>query len=94
MLCDPINPLAGLVPLTCEQTRDRKLKCSAPAGECHMDEMSGDSVCYSIPGTWDKFYMIPDRLVNSPALVMASDSNPPTIGGLEAIELQLFPHAD
>ncbi|KAL4721755.1 hypothetical protein ACLX1H_011249 [Fusarium chlamydosporum] len=38
-LCIP-GQLAGIEPLTCEQTRDRKLKCSALAGECHLNEMT------------------------------------------------------
>ncbi|KAF5711392.1 hypothetical protein FGLOB1_5019 [Fusarium globosum] len=94
MLCDPNNPMAGVVPLTCEQTRDRKLKCSAPAGECHLDEMSDTTNCWTVSGTWDKFFVIHGRIINTPALVMASSSDLSTPNDMEAIELQLVPYAD
>ncbi|KAF5709530.1 hypothetical protein FMUND_10019 [Fusarium mundagurra] len=94
MLCDPNHPMAGIVPVTCEQTRDRKLKCSAPAGECHLDEMSDTDICYTISGTWDKFYVIHGRIIHTPALVMESSSNPSTPSDMEVIELQLVPYAD
>ncbi|KAF4497189.1 hypothetical protein FAGAP_6648 [Fusarium agapanthi] len=93
-LCDPDSHLAGIEPVTCEQTRDRKLKCSAPAGECHLDEMSDTTNCYTVPGTWDQFNVIHGRIINTPALVMVSSSNPPTANDLEAIELGLIPYAD
>ncbi|EKJ70064.1 hypothetical protein FPSE_09757 [Fusarium pseudograminearum CS3096] len=94
MLCDPANHYAGMEPLTCEQTRDRKLKCSAPAGECHLDEMSDTTNCFTVPGTWDQFDVIHGRIINTPALVMVSSINPPTANDLEAIELQVIPYAD
>ncbi|KAI1034519.1 hypothetical protein LB504_004433 [Fusarium proliferatum] len=94
MLCDPNNPMMGVVPITCEQTRDRKLKCSAPAGECHLDEMSDTTNCWTVSGTWDKFYVIHGRIINTPALVMASSSDLSTPNDMEAIELQLIPYAD
>ncbi|KAG4255429.1 hypothetical protein FPRO04_03961 [Fusarium proliferatum] len=94
MLCDPNNPMAGVVPLTCEQTRNRKLKCSAPAGECHLDEMSDTTNCWTISGTWDKFFVIHGRIIYTPALVMASSSDLSTPNDMEAIELQLVPYAD
>ncbi|QPC78103.1 hypothetical protein HYE68_008855 [Fusarium pseudograminearum] len=94
MLCDPDNHYAGMEPLTCEQTRDRKLKCSAPAGECHLDEMSDTTNCFTVPGTWDQFDVIHGRIINTPALVMVSSINPPTANDLEAIELQVIPYAD
>ncbi|KAG5744025.1 hypothetical protein H9Q70_013274 [Fusarium xylarioides] len=93
-LCNPDSHSSGQVPLTCEQTRDRKLRCSAPAGECHLDEMSDTTNCYTVPGTWDKFYVIHGRIINTPALVMESSSNPSTPSDMEAIELQLVPYAD
>ncbi|RGP71735.1 hypothetical protein FLONG3_7039 [Fusarium longipes] len=93
MLCTP-GQMTGVVPLTCEQTRDRKLKCSAPAGECHLDEMTDSTNCYTVPGTWDKFYRISGRIINTPALVMASSGNPPTDADLEAIELKLVPYSE
>ncbi|KAF5667003.1 hypothetical protein FDENT_12202 [Fusarium denticulatum] len=85
---------SGEVPLTCEQTRDRKLKCSAPAGECHLDEISGTTDCYTVPGTWDKFNVITGRIINTPALVMVSSSDPSTPSDMKAVELQLVPYAD
>ncbi|KAF5551100.1 hypothetical protein FNAPI_7499 [Fusarium napiforme] len=94
MLCDPSNPMSGIVPVTCEQTRDRKLKCSAPAGECHLDEMSDTTYCNTVPGTWDKFNVITGRIINTPALVMVSSSDPSTPSDMKAVELQLVPYAD
>ncbi|KAF5543144.1 hypothetical protein FMEXI_7160 [Fusarium mexicanum] len=94
VLCDPGNPGIGSEPITCEQTRDRKLKCSAPAGECHYDEISDTTNCYAVPGTWDQFDVIHGRIINTPALVMVSSSNPPTANDLEHIELGLVPYAD
>jgi len=92
-LCTP-GQMAGIEPLTCEQNRDRKLKCSAPAGECHMNEMTDSTDCYAVSGTWDKFYRIRGRIINTPALVMASSGSPPTGAEFEAIELKLAPYAD
>ncbi|KAI6758179.1 hypothetical protein HG531_004004 [Fusarium graminearum] len=92
-LCDPDNHYAGIEPLTCEQTRDRKLKCSAPAGECHLDEVMDTTYCNAVPGTWDQFDVIHGRIINTPALVMVSSINPPTADDLEAIELQVVPYA-
>ncbi|KAM0226798.1 hypothetical protein ACHAPO_012064 [Fusarium lateritium] len=94
ILCDPDNHYAGMEPLTCEQTRDRKLKCSAPAGECHLDEATDTTYCNAVPGTWDQFDVIHGRIINTPALVMVSSINPPTADDLEAIELQVVPYAD
>ncbi|KAF5238951.1 hypothetical protein FANTH_10123 [Fusarium anthophilum] len=94
VLCNPDSPGLGTEPVTCEQTRDRKLKCSAPAGECYYDEMSDTDNCYTVPGTWDQFDVIHGRIINTPALVMVSSSNPPTANDLERIELGLVPYAD
>ncbi|KAF5584716.1 uncharacterized protein FSUBG_12679 [Fusarium subglutinans] len=94
VLCNPDSPGLGREPITCEQTRDRKLKCSAPAGECYYDEMSDTDYCYGVPGTWDQFDVIHGRIINTPALVMISSSNPPTANDLEHIELGLVPYAD
>ncbi|SCN71863.1 uncharacterized protein FFE2_02405 [Fusarium fujikuroi] len=94
MLCNPDSHYAGIEPITCEQTRDRKLKCSAPAGECHLDESSDTTNCWAVSGTWDKFYVIHGRIINTPALVMASSSDLSTPNDMEAIELQLVPYAD
>ncbi|QGI78423.1 hypothetical protein CEK25_005152 [Fusarium fujikuroi] len=94
VLCNPDSHFAGIQPLTCEQTRDRKLKCSAPAGECHLDESSDTTNCWTVPGTWDEFYVIHGRIINTPALVMASSSDLSTPSDMEAIELQLVPYAD
>ncbi|KAI1062248.1 hypothetical protein LB506_006428 [Fusarium annulatum] len=94
MLCNPDSHYAGIEPITCEQTRDRKLKCSAPAGECHLDESSDTTNCWTVSGTWDKFYVIHGRIINTPALVMASSSDLSTPNDMEAIELQLVPYAD
>ncbi|RBR26125.1 uncharacterized protein FIESC28_01153 [Fusarium coffeatum] len=91
-LCTP-GQMAGIEPLTCEQNRDRKLKCSAPAGECHLDEMTDSTACYAVPGTWDKFYRIRGRIINTPALVMTSSGSPPW-AEFEAIELKLAPYVD
>nr|RBQ85296.1 hypothetical protein FVER53263_03529 [Fusarium verticillioides] len=93
-LCNPDSHSSGEVPLTCEQTRDRKLKCSAPAGECHTDEISDTSYCNTVPGTWDKFNVITGRIINTPALVMVSSSDPSTPSDMKAVELQLVPYAD
>ncbi|EWG41403.1 hypothetical protein FVEG_03529 [Fusarium verticillioides 7600] len=93
-LCNPDSHSSGEIPLTCEQTRDRKLKCSAPAGECHYDEISDTSYCYTVPGTWDKFNVITGRIINTPALVMVSSSDPSTPSDMKAVELQLVPYAD
>ncbi|KLP05446.1 uncharacterized protein FFB20_11677 [Fusarium fujikuroi] len=94
MLCNPDSHYAGIEPITCEQTRDRKLKCTAPAGECHLDESSDTTNCWTVSGTWDKFYVIHGRIINTPALVMASSSDLSTPNDMEAIELQLVPYAD
>lgn len=94
ILCNPDSLYAGIEPITCEQTRDRKLKCSAPAGECHLDESSDTTNCWTVSGTWDKFYVIHGRIINTPALVMASSSDLSTPSDMEAIELQLVPYAD
>ncbi|CVL12104.1 hypothetical protein FPRO06_04762 [Fusarium proliferatum] len=94
MLCNPDSHYAGIEPITCEQTRDRKLKCSAPAGECHLDESSDTTNCWTVSGTWDMFYVIHGRIINTPALVMASSSDLSTPNDMEAIELQLVPYAD
>ncbi|KAF5575376.1 hypothetical protein FPCIR_13173 [Fusarium pseudocircinatum] len=93
-LCNPDSHSSGEVPLTCEQTRDRKLKCSAPAGQCDYDEISDTSYCYTVPGTWDKFNVITGRIINTPALVMVSSSDPSTPSDMKAVELQLVPYAD
>ncbi|KAG9503597.1 hypothetical protein J7337_003548 [Fusarium musae] len=93
-LCNPDSHSSGEIPLTCEQTRDRKLKCSAPAGECHYDEISDTSYCYTVAGTWDKFNVITGRIINTPALVMVSSSDPSTPSDMKAVELQLVPYAD
>ncbi|KAF4439229.1 hypothetical protein FACUT_4306 [Fusarium acutatum] len=94
MLCNPDSHIPGIEPVTCEQTRDRKLKCSAPAGECHLDEMTDTTNCYTVPGTWDRFFVIHGRIINTPALVMVSSSTVSTPNDMEAIELQLIPYAD
>ncbi|KAF5627431.1 hypothetical protein F52700_8356 [Fusarium sp. NRRL 52700] len=94
MLCNPDSHLAGIGPLTCQQTRNRKLTCSAPAGECHLDEMSGTTNCYTVPSTWDRFYVITGRIINTPALVMESSSFFSEAGDMEAVQLQLVPYAD
>ncbi|KAH7203195.1 cytochrome P450 [Fusarium oxysporum] len=58
-LCDPgsvTNIDIGLGMVTCEQTRDRRLECSAPAAQCVEDDMTRMVTCSALPGTFTGFY--------------------------------------
>ncbi|KAF5593132.1 cytochrome P450 monooxygenase [Fusarium subglutinans] len=58
-LCDPgteTNFMGGIARVTCEQTRDQRLECSAPAGQCMDDPLTGIPICSAMPGTFTGFY--------------------------------------
>ncbi|KAI8402406.1 hypothetical protein FOFC_17720 [Fusarium oxysporum] len=64
-LCDPgsvTNIDIGLGMVTCEQTRDRRLECSAPAAQCVEDDMTRMVTCSALPGTFTGFYTYSDTL--------------------------------
>ncbi|KAH7151052.1 cytochrome P450 [Fusarium sp. MPI-SDFR-AT-0072] len=64
-LCDPgsvTNIDIGLGMVTCEQTRDRRLECSAPAAQCVEDDMTRMVTCSTLPGTFTGFYTYSDTL--------------------------------
>ncbi|KAF4468633.1 pisatin demethylase [Fusarium albosuccineum] len=74
--------------LTCDQTANRKLECSAPAGSC---------VDYPYPScprtgdTFTEFYTSSGR-PDGIFLAMASTSNPPTANTYQALELEVTAH--
>ncbi|KAF4456710.1 hypothetical protein F53441_1266 [Fusarium austroafricanum] len=94
MLCEPDSLHAGITPITCEQSRDRKLKCLAPGGQCIMNENTGDDDCSGLPGNLDKFYMYRGPMINTPFVAMASSGNPLTSSDYQAVELQLVAHGE
>ncbi|KAF9760892.1 hypothetical protein IL306_004069 [Fusarium sp. DS 682] len=47
------NPAFGV--LSCEQTDERKVTCTAPVGQC-IGDSDENKVCSSLPGTYDQFY--------------------------------------
>ncbi|KAF4340015.1 hypothetical protein FBEOM_6054 [Fusarium beomiforme] len=53
------NPAFGA--LTCEQTYERKVTCTAPAGQC-IGGSDEAKVCSSLPGMYDQFYFFRDEL--------------------------------
>ncbi|KAI1037636.1 hypothetical protein LB503_009640 [Fusarium chuoi] len=69
--------------LTCEQTTDRKLKCSVPGVQCVFEP---DTVCTPTGGEFDQFYTYSGRS-DGLWLAIDSSSNPPTDSTYQPIEL-------
>ncbi|KAG5753174.1 hypothetical protein H9Q72_003837 [Fusarium xylarioides] len=79
------DPYTGF--LTCEQTRDRKLKCSVPGVQCVFDP---DTVCTPTGGDFDKFYTYSGR---SDGLWLAIDSSgKASDSNFQPIELGITPN--
>ncbi|RBQ81861.1 hypothetical protein FVER53590_13357 [Fusarium verticillioides] len=79
------DPYTGF--LTCEQTTDRKLKCSVPGVECVFDP---DTVCTLTGGEFDKFYTYAGR---SDGLWLAIDSgDKASDSNFQPIELGITPN--
>ncbi|KAF5011643.1 hypothetical protein FDECE_2266 [Fusarium decemcellulare] len=74
--------------LTCDQTADRKLKCSAPAGSCVFYPYPS---CTRNGDTFTEFYTFSGRS-DGIFLAMASTSNPPTANTYQALELDITAH--
>ncbi|KAF5650667.1 cytochrome P450 monooxygenase [Fusarium sp. NRRL 25303] len=91
-LCDPgteTNVMGGIAMVTCEQTRDRRLKCSAPAGQCVEDSLTRIPICSALPGTFTGFYTY-SGLATGFALVMGRESNGPT-ADTQSVDLGIEP---
>ncbi|KAI1015290.1 hypothetical protein LB504_011120 [Fusarium proliferatum] len=91
-LCDPgteTNVMGGIAMVTCEQTRDRRLKCSAPAGQCVEDSLTRIPICSALPGTFTGFYTY-SGLATGFALVMGREGNGPT-ADTQSIDFEIEP---
>ncbi|RBA14245.1 hypothetical protein FPRO05_03037 [Fusarium proliferatum] len=91
-LCDPgteTNIMGGIAMVTCEQTRDRRLKCSAPAGQCVEDPLTRIPICSALPGTFTGFYAY-SGLTTGIALVMGREGNGPT-ADTQSIDFEIEP---
>ncbi|KAF5547637.1 hypothetical protein FNAPI_8468 [Fusarium napiforme] len=87
--CDPISIddiTTGF--LTCQQTTDRKLKCSVPGVQCVFEP---DTVCTPTGGDFDQFYTYSGRS-DGLWLAIDSSSNPPTGSTYQPIELGITPN--
>ncbi|KAG5768766.1 hypothetical protein H9Q72_003838 [Fusarium xylarioides] len=93
-LCDPgteNNFIGGLSYVTCEQTRDRRLACSAPAGQCIPDPLTSFPVCSAVPGTFTAFYTFPST--SGVGLGMGREGNSPT-ANTQSVDLGIEPASD
>ncbi|KAI1037637.1 hypothetical protein LB503_009641 [Fusarium chuoi] len=91
-LCDPgteTNVMGGIAMVTCQQTRDRGLKCSAPAGQCVEDSLTRIPICSALPGTFTGFYAY-SGLATGFALVMGREGNGPA-ADTQSIGLEIEP---
>ncbi|PNP73547.1 hypothetical protein FNYG_13141 [Fusarium nygamai] len=94
-LCDPgteNNFIGGLSYVTCEQTRDRTLECSAPAGQCINDPLTGIPICSAVPGTFTAFYTYPG-MTTGVGLAMGRKGNSPTTD-TQPVDLGIQPASD
>ncbi|KAK2473230.1 hypothetical protein H9L39_15405 [Fusarium oxysporum f. sp. albedinis] len=92
-LCDPgsvTNIDIGLSMVTCEQTRDRRLECSAPAAQCVEDDMTRMVTCSALPGTFTGFYTY-SGMSQGITLVMGPESNGPTGTAYQSVDLGIEP---
>ncbi|KAF5981871.1 cytochrome P450 monooxygenase [Fusarium coicis] len=93
-LCDPgteNNFIGGLSYVTCEQTRDRRLACSAPAGQCIPDPLTNLPICSAVPGTFTAFYTFPST--SDVILAMGREGNSPT-ANTQSVDLGIEPASD
>ncbi|KAG5753173.1 hypothetical protein H9Q70_004228 [Fusarium xylarioides] len=93
-LCDPgteNNFIGGLSYVTCEQTRDRRLACSAPAGQCIPDPLTSFPVCSAVPGTFTAFYTFPST--SGVGIGMGREGNSPT-ANTQSVDLGIEPASD
>ncbi|KAI3576404.1 hypothetical protein IWW34DRAFT_791713 [Fusarium oxysporum f. sp. albedinis] len=74
--------------LTCEQTTDRKLKCSVPGIQCVFEP---DMVCTPTGGDFDHFYTYSGR-TDGLWLAIDSVSNPTSGSPFQPIELGITPN--
>ncbi|RKL11767.1 hypothetical protein BFJ71_g248 [Fusarium oxysporum] len=92
-LCGPgsvTNIDIGLGMVTCEQTRDRRLECSAPAAQCVEDDMTRMVTCSALPGTVTGFYTY-SGMSEGITLVMGPESNGPTGTAYQSVDLGIEP---
>ncbi|KAH7148077.1 hypothetical protein DER46DRAFT_580511 [Fusarium sp. MPI-SDFR-AT-0072] len=83
MLNDPEYNL-----VSCEQTRDRKLKCSVPVKECTVG-ITFETTCVTLPGRFNNFYTFSGRN-DGIFLAMAGTTNPGA--NYQAVELVITPN--
>jgi hypothetical protein len=91
-LCDSgteNNFVGGLSYVTCEQTRDRRLACSAPAGQCIADPLTSFPICSAAPGTFTAFYTFHSTSTGV-GLAMGREGNSPTANSLLTLGLNLL----
>ncbi|EMT71918.1 Pisatin demethylase [Fusarium odoratissimum] len=91
--CDPgsvTNIDIGLGMVTCEQTHDRRLECSAPAAQCVEDDMTRMVTCSALPGTFTGFYTN-SGMSQGITLVMGPESNGPTGTAYQSVDLGIEP---
>ncbi|KAF5989471.1 cytochrome P450 monooxygenase [Fusarium bulbicola] len=94
-LCDPgteTNFMGGIARVTCEQTHDRRLECSAPAGQCMDDPLTGIPICSAMPGTSTAFYVYSGETTGV-RLTMGRDYIAPTTDK-QSIDLGIEPASD
>ncbi|EWG55344.1 hypothetical protein FVEG_13356 [Fusarium verticillioides 7600] len=94
-LCDPgteNNFIGGLSYVTCEQTRDHRLECSAPAGQCIDDPLTSFPICSAVPGTLTAFYTHPGMTTGT-GLTMGREGNSPTTD-TQSVDLGIEPASD
>jgi hypothetical protein len=77
--------------VTCEQTQDRTLQCSAPVKTCTFDDQTEVTSCEDVQGELDSFYTY-HAFANGVWLIMASSSSPPIGDNFHSINLGVVAH--
>ncbi|KAF4956710.1 hypothetical protein FSARC_11478 [Fusarium sarcochroum] len=72
--------------LTCAQTHDREIQCSAPAKSCTTDMFTLDTTCTVLRGTFSGFYTFSGRN-DGIWLTLGSVDNPPAGSNFQAVQL-------
>ncbi|KAF5684572.1 cytochrome P450 monooxygenase [Fusarium circinatum] len=94
-LCDPgteTNFMGGVARVTCEQTRDQRLECSAPAGQCMLDPLTGITICSAMLGTFTGFYAYSGGTTGV-TLAMGREDIAPTTD-TQSVDLGIEPASD
>ncbi|KAH7213353.1 uncharacterized protein BKA55DRAFT_546575 [Fusarium redolens] len=95
-LCDACTVTSinnGVAMVTCEQTRDRRLKCSVPAAQCAEDDFTRMIVCSAVSGTFTGFYTY-CGMTTGITLVMGPKSNGPTADTFQPVDLGIEPASE